>query len=79
MKFVEVEKVPGQRTNHRLKDKWDEFMAMNIKVAKIELDENDYKSITTAKSVMAVSIKRYGYPITITRRGNDLYLVRRDM
>lgn len=79
MKFVEVEKVPGRRENHRLKDKWDEFMAMNIKVAKIELDENDYKSIATARSVMSVSINRYGYPITITRRGNDLYLVRRDM
>lgn len=79
MKFVEVKEVPGVRQNNPLKSKWVEFMAMNVKVAKVDLSEHEYKSATVAQSVMSVSIKRFGYPITVTRRGDELYLIRRDM
>lgn len=79
MKFVEVKEVPGVRQDNLLKSKWVEFMAMNVKVAKVDLSEHEYKSATVAQSVMSVSIKRFGYPITVTRRGDELYLIRRDM
>ena len=79
MKFVEVKEVPGMRKYHPLKNKWDEFMAMNVKVAKVDLSEHDYKSAAVAHSVMSISIKRFGYPITVTRRGDEIYLIRRDM
>lgn len=79
MKFVEVEKVPGLQKYHPLKSKWDEFMAMNVKVAKVDLDENEYSNIEVARATMAISVKRMGYPITVTRRQNEIYLIRRDM
>lgn len=79
MKFTAVKEVPGNRTYNPLKSKWDEFMAMNVKVAKVDLDEKEYCSIEVARSVMSVSIKHFGYPITITKRGNEIYLIRRDM
>lgn len=79
MKFVEVDKVPGLQKYHALKSKWEEFMAMNVKVAKVDLDENEYKSHDVAARTMTLSIKRYGYPITVTRRRNEIYLIRRDM
>ena len=79
MKFVQVEMVPGPRENHRLKDAWEEFMGMNVKVAKAILDVNEYKSPQVAQSVWTVSIKRFGYPINVMRRNGEVYLVRRDM
>lgn len=79
MKFVEVKDVPGLKVNHRLKDMWDEFMASNMKMAKVNLDEGEYSSVVVAASVMAVSIRRYGYPIRLIRRGDEIYLIRKDI
>lgn len=79
MKFVKVKEVPEQKKYHPLKSKWEEFMAMNVKVVKVDLDENEYKTIDGARSVMAISVKRMGYPITVTKRGDEIYLIRRDM
>ena len=79
MKFVEVTEVPVKKQYHPLKSKWEEFMAMNVKVVKVDLDENEYKTIDGARSVMAISVKRMGYPITVTKRGDEIYLIRRDM
>lgn len=79
MKFVEVKEVPDKKKYHPLKSRWDEFMAMNVKVAKVDLDEREYKSVEIARATMALSIKRLGYPITVTRRNGEIYLIRRDM
>lgn len=79
MKFVEVKEVPDQKKYHELKSKWEEFMAMNVKVAKVDLDEEEYKSPEVAARTMMLSIKRFGFPITVTRRRNEIYLIRRDM
>lgn len=79
MKFVEVKEVPGAKRNHRLKDMWDEFIASNMKMAKVDLDEDEYSCLSVAASVMAVSIKRYGYPIRLIRRDGNIYLIRKDI
>lgn len=79
MKFVEVKEVPGLRSYHNLKVKWDEFMSMNVKVVKIDLDEEEYKSVYTARDTISRSVKNLGYPITVTVRNNEIYLIRRDM
>ena len=79
MKFVEVKEVPRKISHNTLRIKWDEFMAMNVKVAMVNLDKNEYKSIDTARETMAMSVKRYGYPITVTKRGDEIYLIRKDM
>ena len=80
MKFVKVKEVPEKARGHKsLLTKWDEFMAMNVKVVKVDFDEDDYKNADIARSTMAMSIKRSGHPITITKRGDEIYLIRRDM
>lgn len=79
MKFVQVEMVPGKGENHKLKAAWGEFMSMNVKIAKAELDVGEYASPTVARSVWATSIKRFGFPIDVKQRNNEIYLVRRDM
>lgn len=79
MKFVEVKEIPCYKRNHRLKDMWDEFIASNMKMAKVDLDIDEYSNLSVAASVMAVSIKRYGYPIKLVRRDGNIYLVRKDI
>ena len=79
MKLVQVERVPGRNENHKLKAAWEEFMGMNVKIAKAELDVDEYKSPSVAANVWAVSIKRFGYPISVKLRKNEIYLIRRDM
>ena len=79
MKFVEVKEVPGVKKYNPLKSKWEEFMAMNVEVAKVDLDIDEYRSVEVARATMATSVKRLGYPITVTRRQNEIYLIRRDM
>ncbi len=79
MKFVEVKDIPNRKRHHRLKDYWDEFMCMNVKTAKIDFDIYEYSNPDVARSVIANSIKRFGYPIDINKRGNEIYLIRRDI
>lgn len=79
MKFVQVEAIPGWKENHRLKDAWKEFMGMNVKIAKAELDIGEYKSPRVAFCVWKHSINRFGYPIDLKMRDGEIYLVRRDM
>ena len=79
MKFVQVEMVPGKGENHKLNAAWKEFMSMNVKIAKAELDVGEYASPTVARGVWAISIKRFGYPIDLKLRNGEIYLVRRDM
>lgn len=79
MKFVEVKEIPDKRRYHRLKDYWEDFMSMNIKTAKVDLDIGEYANPNVARTCMAISIKKFGYPIDVFRRGNEIYLGRRDM
>lgn len=80
MKFVKVDEVPMRRGSRKdLKARWDEFMSMNVKIVKVELNEHDYKNANVARSVLTRSVNTYGYPINVTLRDNEIYLVRRDM
>lgn len=80
MKFKQVEAIPGKCSEKRtLRNNWEEFMRMNVKMVKVELAPDEYKSPTVARGVFAVSIKRYGYPIDARLRNGEIYLIRRDM
>ena len=81
MKFVQVEMVPvrGRGNSHKLKAIWEEFMSMNVKTVKVEIGVDEYKSPEVARSVWATSIKRFGFPIDVKQRNNEIYLIRRDM
>lgn len=79
MKLVAVDMVPGKYENHKLKKTWREFMGMNVKIAKAELDIGEYASPSVARSVWGISIKRFGYPIKLKLRNGEIYLIRTDM
>ena len=81
MKFVPVNEVPKSRLGgkYQLKHYLDEFMKMNVKIVKVDLHEHEYKHPKYAHSGLSTSVKRFGYPIDVHMRNNEIYLVRRDM
>lgn len=80
-KFIKVDETPEilKRNYSNLKADWKEFMGMNVKVAKVDLAQYNYKSPIVAAQVMGRSVKYHGQPIDVVRRRNEVFLVRRDM
>lgn len=79
MKFTAVKELPKARKYNPLDVYFKEFMAMNVRIAKVDFEGKGYKTIKTAQSTLYNSAKKRGYPITIVARGDELYFVRRDM
>lgn len=53
-----------------------EFMESDGKIAKIDFNENDYKSPKVCYSVWKIAAKRSKRAVKVTMRGNDVYLVK---
>lgn len=80
MKFVECkEGLPERADKKNLKVYFEEFMSSNIKVAKVEFNKGDYKSINVAYSVIYRSAKNHGFPIEVHRINKEIYLIRKDI
>lgn len=80
MRFVKVERIEGVgRPRYKLQAKLTEFMQTNIKQAQVMFDEGEYVSASSAGASLWKSVKRFGFPIDVRRRGDKVYLIRRDM
>lgn len=80
MKFTVVEELPEKRTEcKKLHNIFEEFMRMNVKAAKYEFAENEYKSVSSAHGNLYKGARRWGYPIYVVRRSDEIYFVRKDM
>lgn len=79
MKFVKVSEVPrmGYKRNE-LKAELEDFMAMHTKTVQV-VWEGTYKSAMAAASGLYRAVQRWALPITVTRRGDAVYMIRRDM
>ena len=79
MKFVEVKDVPKRNRQKNLQVFIDEFMSANIRCAKIEFKEHEYKNINIARSCIQTAVKRSGAPIYVVKRDDNIYFIRKDM
>lgn len=80
MKFVEMKDgVPGDKMKKHLKLYIDEFINMGVKVARVDIDEHDYKNVKVAYRVLYNHIKRFGHPINVVMRKGEIYFVRKDI
>ena len=81
MKFVEVdiEKVPrmGYKRNE-LKARLDEFMGMRTKAVEVKW-QGTYKSANVAAKCIYSAAKNWALPIDVARRGDTVYMIRRDI
>ena len=79
MKFVEVKELPGRTIKKDLVAYVEEFMSMNVKIAKVDFNDREYRSARSAYSSFHKTSHRLGYPISIRMISNELFLVRNDM
>lgn len=80
MKFVVVERLPEKSCGKkRLEYILEEFMNMNVKFAKFEFNENEYKHANSAYGNLRRAAVKLGLPITVRIRNNEVYFERRDL
>ena len=79
MRFVKVDKVPGDRVRKRgeMRDLMEEFMKMNAK--SVRIDDHGYKTSKLAYMAFRRAVERWVFPIDVRLRNDEVYLVRRDM
>jgi hypothetical protein len=83
MQFIEVDKLPIfdwiNRTRYETQSKLEEFMAMNIKYARVVLDEGEYASVNSAYQCIRHAAIRANHPILVSCICGEVYLMRTDM
>lgn len=79
MRLTKMENGVPKRMNFKLKWFFEDFLNMNVKVARVDFDEDDYKSYKVARGVLATSAKRHSVPVKVVVSEKKVYLVRTDM
>lgn len=79
MKFTKYEGSIPRTAKKDLRSFFEEFINANIEIAVVEFKDCDYKSPAVATECIRNACKRHGYPITVVKRGDSVYLIRRDM
>ena len=79
MRFVKVDKVPGDRVRKRgeMRCLLDEFMKMDIK--SVRLEDHGYKTSKLAYMAFRRAAERWVFPIDVSLRNDEVYLIRRDI
>lgn len=77
MKIVPVKGLSMRiRENHKLQKLIKEFCDSDYRVARLDIDTNEYKTLKSAQNSLRVAVKRSKRPVKVTFRQNDIYLVK---
>ena len=81
MKFVAIteEELAKKCPYKKMQALVREFMSMNIKIARVDFDEHDYKNTKSACGSFSRAIKDGGFPISVKMIDKELYLIRKDI
>ena len=82
MNFVPVESLPDnvEYADHKpIKKYLDEFMAMNVKYARVDFATDEYSDTRSGNTVIRRAAKYHAFPITVKMIGGDTYLIRNDI
>ena len=70
----------GERSRKKdLATVFDEFMAMQIKAARLGFNRDEYKDDKSAAQALRVFARNHNLPIRVLQRMNGVYFVRTDM
>ena len=61
------------------KDILDDFIAMNVKFARLNFADYEYKNTRSAYESLCQGVRTYGHPIKIYKHGTEIYFVRKDI
>lgn len=83
MEFVEVKELPEYDWRYcirrKIKGKIEEFMRMNVKIARVDFRDGEYVSSYSAYVSLRDCIERHCFPITVHHLQGQVYLCRRDI
>lgn len=85
MTFTKVDyPVPVGNRGGRVRKKdlatvFDEFMAMQIKAARLGFNHDEYKDSKSATQTLRAFARNHNLPVRVLHRMNDVYFVRTDM
>jgi hypothetical protein len=85
MKFIPVEKLPEKNPQFN-RSEWKsmrkvlgDFIKMNVKYARVEVDYDDYSSESSARGALRVGARHHKFPVDVVGRNSEIYLIRTDM
>lgn len=67
----------GYKRNE-LKARLEEFMSMRVKTVEVQW-QGTYKSAQYAQCNISRAAKNWAFPIDVRRRGDTVYMIRRDL
>lgn len=82
MRFTEWKgELPRAKRNRmsKVEAELKEFMAMNVKVAKVTWTDIEYKNDRSCYEGLLRCVKKFGFPIIVTTRKGDVFLIRKDI
>lgn len=82
MRFTVVDDIElkkGRCQSKELKYVFKEFINMNVKVARVDFTEFDYKNVHSAYNNLQKGAARHCVPIRVTKIGDSIYFVRTDI
>lgn len=79
MKFTVMEELPRKREYNPLGKYLEEFMRMNVKVVRVDIDAHEYSHPKVCQTTLYFAIKRRALPIKVSMRSDKVYLIRTDM
>lgn len=70
----------GERPRRKdLATVFDEFMAMQIKAARLGFNHDEYKDDRSAAQTLRTFARYHNLPVRVSHRMNDVYFIRTDM
>lgn len=81
MTFTQVKKFPAKKANGNAEvvcGYLNEFMKLDIKAAKIAFEEDEYSTVHSAYNCLHRAARKWGFPIRVSIRKDDIYFIRTD-
>ncbi len=81
MRLVEVTEIPVCQRKQQiwLRPIFEEFIAMNVRIARVELENEPYATSASAFNAFYKSARDCGFPVYVQMAKGDIYFVRKDM
>ena len=74
MKLTPVESIPNRKDRHDLQSIIEEFANGDVKFAKIEFNDHDYKSAVSCRSAFGKAVSVAGHPMKVFLRNGEVFL-----
>lgn len=88
MIFVPIDRLPdrgntvcglARAVNHSYEDELDIFMSLEMPIVRVELEDGEFKSASSAYGALKRAVRTSGLPVDALLRSGSVYLLRTDM